>query len=151
MIKAIVLDSTPLGLLVRRRGFKAADACRDWLHKHLAARVRIYVPAIIVYELRRELLRIDSSASLQRLDRFLHADADRYLPLADEDLGLAASLWAEARKEGRVTADPQALDIDVILAAQSLTLGLPKDQFVVATANVAHISLFVPAKTWHEI
>jgi hypothetical protein len=65
--RSIVLDSTPLGLIVNRPGFKAADACRSWIKVHLEAGVRVYVPAIIVYELRRELLRIGSGNSLTLL------------------------------------------------------------------------------------
>jgi predicted nucleic acid-binding protein len=140
-----------LGLLVRRPGFKPADECRAWLKHHLEAGTRVHVPAIIAYELRRELLRIASTPSLQLLERFLGAESDRYLILADAHLTHAAELWAAARKQGQPTADALALDIDVILAAQSLSLGLASDQFVVATANVRHLSLFVPAKVWHEI
>ena len=43
------------------------------------------------------------------------------------------------------------LDIDVILAAQALSLGLPADEFVVATSNVEHLAVMVPARNWREI
>jgi hypothetical protein len=48
-------------------------------------------------------------------------------------------------------ADPHALDIDVILAAQVLNAGLPISDFVVATSNVKHLSEFVPSKEWNGI
>jgi len=38
------------------------------------------------------------------------------------------------------------LDSDVILAAQALT-----ENGIVATENVAHLSLFVEAKDWRDI
>jgi hypothetical protein len=66
-------------------------------------------------------------------------------------MDLAAELWAKARQRGVPTADPSALDIDVILSAQLLTAGLPSHQFVVATSNVSHLTLFVPAEQWEHI
>lgn len=71
--------------------------------------------------------------------------------LTDDDLLRAAELWALARKQGRPTADRFALDIDVILAAQALSLKLPDDQFVVATENVGHLGQFVPARDWRSV
>ena len=58
----------------------------------------------------------------------------------------AAELWAEARRRGRPTADPQALDCDVILAAQALAMDA-----TVVTDNVGHLALFVEAKSWRDI
>ena len=58
----------------------------------------------------------------------------------------AAELWAQARQQGYPTADPQALDGDVILAAQALTL-----HGIVATDNVGHLARFVDARPWQEI
>ena len=82
------------------------------------------VPAIVYYELRRELLRARKSFGIARLDAFVAATPGRYLPLSDEALRLAADLWAKSRQEGRPTADPKDLDIDVIIAAQALCFGL---------------------------
>lgn len=58
----------------------------------------------------------------------------------------AADLWAQARRNGLPTADPKALDCDVILAAQALAVN-----GMVATENVGHLSRFVNAKSWREI
>ena len=58
----------------------------------------------------------------------------------------AAELWAQARNSGLPTADPKALDCDVILAAQALE----KDG-IVATENVGHLSRFVDARDWRDL
>ena len=64
---------------------------------------------------------------------------------------LAAQLWADARRRGTPTAHPHALDVDVILAAQVLSLGLKPSDFVVATTNMTHLAQFVPAELWSSI
>ena len=50
-----------------------------------------------------------------------------------------------------MTAHPKAIDADVILCAQALTLGLPRTAFVMATVNVSHLSHFVSAQEWQQI
>ena len=42
----------------------------------------------------------------------------------------------------------QALDIDVILAAQVRNLRIPKPQIVVATSDSKHLSQFVASEQW---
>jgi predicted nucleic acid-binding protein len=112
---------------------------------------RFIVPAIVAYELRRELLRLDHRASIVLLNQFIAAEADRYLPLTESDLEKAAELWAGLRRRGRALADPHALDIDVILAAQSLSLKLTEGELLVATTNPSHVDQLVPAKNWQQI
>ncbi len=46
---------------------------------------------------------------------------------------------------------PKALDGDVILAAQALTMNLPAEEMVVATTNVGLLARLVPAKLWQEV
>jgi len=60
----------------------------------------------------------------------------------------AAELWALARGSGQPTASDHALDGDVILAAQALSLNTP---VVVATGNPSHLTRFVPAELWSNI
>lgn len=43
------------------------------------------------------------------------------------------------------------LDIDVVLAAQALTLGVPFSDLIMATGSVSHIPRFAPADLWNNI
>lgn len=51
-----------------------------------------------------------------------------------------------ARRTGRPTAHPHALDIDIIIAAQAEMLAAS-----VATENTRHLALFVNAGSWREM
>jgi len=63
----------------------------------------------------------------------------------------AAQLWATARNTGNQTAEDTALDGDMIVCAQALSLGLPASDYVVATTNTKHLSVFVHAAAWRTI
>ena len=146
-----MLDSGILSLAAQRPGVSEADACRGWIAECLRARDRILVPAIANYEVRRELVRAGKTAGIARLDAFIDAEPDRYIVLTDAALRLAAQLWAKARQQGSPTADQKALDGDVILAAQVLTLSAASGTTIVATTNLRHLSLFVNAQKWPDI
>ena len=104
-------------------------------------------PAIVYYELKRELLRANKKFGVGRLDTFINIQPGRYVTLSDEALRLAAELWAHSRREGRPTADGKALDIDVLFA-QALSFNA---EVTIATTNPKHLSQFVSAKHWNEI
>jgi predicted nucleic acid-binding protein len=148
---AIVLDSTPLGLLTQKPNAARADECRDWAASKTSQGLRIVVPEVVDYELRRELLRSRRMDSIHRLDQLLSSPVVTYMPITTDAMRLAADLWARARQQGVPTADPHALDVDVILSAQVLSAGLKPADFVVATSNTVHLSRFVPAQTWFTI
>jgi hypothetical protein len=117
----------------------------------IAAVNRVLAPAIAYYEALRELERLGATGQIGRLRAFCHAVPDRYLPLTNADLDLAAKLWAQARNAGTPTAGVEALDGDVILAAQALGLGVSASQLVIATTNAGHLSQFVTAELWTNI
>ena len=100
----------------------------------------IYIPEVIDYELLRELLRAKKYIGVSNLDT-LETTA-RFLPISSVAMLLAADLWAASRQSGFSTGDPQNLDVDIILAAQALTLGIPSSTLIVATSNVNHLSQF---------
>lgn len=147
MKPVVLLDSGPLGLLCHSRRSPVTAACEQWLATLLAAGRRILVPEIIDYELRRELFRVRRWAAVTRLDAL--AQTAEYLPLTTAAMRRAAELWAQARQGGQPTAGDNTIDIDMILAAQALTLGTP--DVVIATTNVGHLSRFVPAELWQAI
>jgi len=68
----------------------------------------------------------------------------------DEALRLAANLWAKSRQGGHPIADPQALDIDVIIAAQALSSGFTPNDITIVTSNPRHLSPFITAKSWNQ-
>ena len=142
----IVLNSGPLSLLSHPRAKPPVVACRQWADSLLAAGRRVIVPEITDHEVRRELIRAGRSRSVRALDSI--AAQFEYLPLTTTMMRRAAELWAHARSQGRPTAPDPALDGDVILAAQALSLGVP---VIVATGNPAHLSRFVPADVWQNI
>ncbi len=147
MIRTIVLDAGPLWMLAHRGGVAAVDACKQWLEERLGAGDRAVVPEVADYEVRRELLRSRSAASIERLDRLV--ELAEYVPLTTSAMRLAARIWADARQRGRPTADRKALDVDAILAAQAIML--EDEGYVIATTNVAHLDRFAHAALWNEI
>ena len=67
-MRLVFLDTGPLGVLTNPKGTPEALACQQWVRDLLAAKVRVVVPAIADYELRRELIRAGKIAGLRRLD-----------------------------------------------------------------------------------
>ena len=150
MSGTVVLDSSPLGLITQQSGKSPeADACQEWLRDLGAHGWAVYLPEIIDYEVRRELTRAKKYSSIVRLDRLI-AQVN-YIPITTAAMRRAADLWAQARQSGQSNADPKALDGDVIMAAQALTLTPAPAGLVVATSNVVHISRYLPALEWTAI
>lgn len=145
----IILDSYPLSLASAPVRNPEAVALTDWIEDCLTAGHEICIPEVIDYELRRELLRAGKTSSVRKLDglkAILH-----FLPISSPAMLLAADLWSQSRQSGLPTGDPKKLDIDVILAAQALTLGVANSDLVIATSNVSHIARFVSADLWSNI
>jgi predicted nucleic acid-binding protein len=147
VIGTIVLDSGPLGFVTHPKPEAENLACALWLEERLEEGCRIVIPAIVDYEVRRELVRAQKTASIRRLDAF--CASHYFLSITDAQLRRAAELWAQIRQQGRPTAPDPAIDGDVILAVQ--TLSLKDTSVVVATTNPAHLSLFVTADHWRNI
>ena len=147
MTRLVLLDAGPLGLLTRSARVPEAAACYAWLRAQLASGHRIHLPEIANYEVRRELLRLNAHAALRRLDA-LHFETI-YLPLTTPVMLRAAELWAAMRQPP--TADPQALDGDVILAAQALMPGSSAIRLSLQSRMSVIWPDLVPAARWQDI
>lgn len=147
----VALDASPLSLLTHRKGVQEAEACRAWAISLVSAGAKIVIPAIADYEVRREMIRAGKTSSIKRLDELRGGAGVRYLPMTDQALGRAASLWAGVRNAGLPTASPAELDCDVILVAILQTSDLAQDEVIIATSNVGHLTRFAKAERWHAI
>jgi predicted nucleic acid-binding protein len=149
MTQIVLLDSTPVGLITNPKATPLAVECQQWLQTLLDRGYSVVLPEIIDYEVRRELLRVNRSNSIRRLD--LLKSEIIYLPITTEVMLKAAQMWAQVRQQGKPTADNKALDGDVILAAQAILIGSDEHRSIVATSNPKHLSLFVDARDWQDI
>jgi predicted nucleic acid-binding protein len=144
MLEIVLLDSGPLGFLSHPRpGLEILD----WLADLVESRVRVLVPEIADYEVRRELIRIGSVRGIERLEHLKLTLG--YVPITTPTMLQAARFWAQARNQGKPTAGSSSLDADVVLAAQAASF-LPRN-VVIATTNPKHLTRFVPAQTWQGI
>ena len=145
----VLLDSGPLGLLTNPKASPNSQECQRWVLSLQLKGYKIILPEIADYEVRRELIRVNKLAGIRRLNEF--KVTLEYLPLTTAMMLQAAEFWAEARRRGIPTADPKALDGDVILAAQATIIKADGDMVVIATTNVGHLSRFVEAHEWRDI
>ena len=148
----VVLDTNILGAIVNPKPKSpSVKAVILWAAQMRQAGNTFAIPAIAVYELRRELIRAGATESQSKLDTFIAATTNIYLPLTDTALYRAAHLWATVRNAGQTTANDAALDGDVILMAQVLEANYPTPGYVVATDNLKHFAGFVVADNWQNI
>jgi predicted nucleic acid-binding protein len=136
-------------MVTNPRATPLALECQLWLDSLEPKGYKVMLPEIADYEVRRELLRSGKVARIRRLDQLKAAIT--YCPITTEVMLKAAELWAEARRRGRATADPKALDGDVILAAQAALVADEGNEVIIATTNVGHLSQFVDAREWRLI
>ena len=151
----IFIDTGVLGLLANPNKKGQAADCEQWLLGLLSKGVSVLTSDICDYEVRRNLilesLRKPNVNGIDSLDEL--KDLITFLPISNEVMLEAASLWAEARIQGVPTADNKSLDADIIICAQYKLLEqeYPGRYIVIATTNVKHISRFAEAKKWQEI
>jgi predicted nucleic acid-binding protein len=150
MSRIVLLDSGPLGIVINPKADSPlSQEGKVWLEYLPQKGYIVMLPEIADYEVRRELIRKGITAAIRRLDQL--KSQIPYRPLTTEVMLLAAQLWADARKRGKPTADPHALDGDVILAAQAMLEVNAGNEVVIATTNVGHLSQFVDAREWRLI
>ena len=147
MSQVVLLDAGPIGLITNSKLSPASIACTHWLQTLITSDVRVVVPEIADYEVRRELLRANKARGIRRLDELVNLV--EYLPITTAAIRQAAIFWALARQQGQPTAGDKTIDGDMILAAQAVTLSASDS--IIATTNVGHLSRFVQADLWQNI
>jgi predicted nucleic acid-binding protein len=149
MSDILLLDTGILGLITTPNATPEGAACNALLQGKIKGGVRILVPEICDYELRRGLLRVGKTNNLAKLDALKAlVGLD---PITREVMLQAAVFWAEARNKGFGMADDKALDGDIILCAQAEMLTRQRHRVVTATTNVKHLSRFTDARLWVDI
>jgi toxin FitB len=143
MQTAVVVDSGVLGALSHPKTQAVAGA---WAHKLAQGGNLLFIPEIADYEVRRELIRLQKSRSIRRLDYLISLYG--FIAIDTDTMPLAAEFWAQAHRGGYPTADDKALDGDVILAAQARLLERANFEVMVATTNRGHLQRFVAAQFW---
>ena len=151
MSRVVFLDAGPIGLVTNPKLSPESTLCTRWLQTLITSNIRVIIPEIADYEVRRELVRAKKVNSIKMLDQLIRNPLIKYLPITTSAMQLAAELWAQARNRGMTTAHPMSLDGDVILAAQVLSAGYSPADFVIATSNVTHLSQFAPSALWDSI
>lgn len=148
----LILDTFPTSSVAKRPGKQPtlSDRCHEWIDDCENAGHTVLVPAIAYYEALREFEQRRATGQIARLKVFC-LPPTRFIPLTTAHLEMAAQMWGQARRAGLPTASEHALDGDVILAAQALSLGLSASDYLVATTNPGHLSRFVPADLWTNI
>lgn len=115
-------------------------------------KLRIYVPEIIDYELRRKLLHLGyrqrqtrkwAREALFGLDKWVSIG---YIPLTTKALRLAADIWAQTRASGQLRGPEDRLDVDVILAAQARQAG-----GYILTTNEKHFRSIADVFDWKAV
>ena len=149
MSRIIILDSGPLAMVTNPQAKPPYLECQLWLDSLLQNGEMVILPEIADYEVRRELIRAGKERGIRKLDLFKNVLT--YRPLTTEVMLLAAQLWADSSRRGRPTAEPNALDGDVILAAQAILEASEGNEVLIATTNVGHLSQFVDAREWRLI
>jgi len=133
-----MLDAGPLGRVCHPRRFEEA---KRWVDRELAGGSEVYVPEVVDYELRRELLRLGAVASLRHLDALTSRAV--YLPLDTATMRSAARLWADLWGAGQPIGSADGLGADAILAAQAI-----KVDATVVTTNAKHLGRMVRVLEW---
>lgn len=110
MKKLIILDTGVLGMVTNpKSSSKICEEGKKWLDNLPLKGYQIAIPEIADYELRRELIRANKKAGIQRLDQL--KSVLTYLPITTESMLLAAQFWAEIRQKGKPTAAPIPLTV----------------------------------------
>ena len=148
-MRLVFLDSGPLGMLSHPHGNPLVLRCQQWALDLIAAGVRVVVPEIADYEVRRKLLHLGATVGACPAGPaqvgFDYApitdgrDAPGGRALGRREAGRAADVIPGCTGRGLHPGRPGVLAAD------------PGDVVTVATDNVGHLGRFVDARPWDQI
>lgn len=150
MSRIVLLDTGPLGYIVHPNDTGDLGRCKQWLEQLQTANVMVKVPQIADYELRRELIRMPSPASIALLNKLIKATGG-LVRISIGTMQRAAQLWAQSRNVHRPNSGDEALDGDMILCAHALLLTEKRNVVEIATTNVKDLKDYTTAKLWSDI
>ena len=141
MWPCVFVDACTLGVLCN----PGDTACKNWAINLRRRGKQVRIPEIADYEVRRDLLRANSTKGIEKLDEML--SLYDLVPLCTESMQMAARFWADVRTVlGRGGCDDKRLDGDVILCAQAVVFARTEGTTVeIATDNVRHFQALVTA------
>ncbi len=156
----VILDSNILGLIIaplstnfeKEEGkYKQARECIYWFQNLLSRGAYVTVPDICDYEIRRELIRINSFESLDNLKGL--RNVINFQELTFNVLTEAAEIWAIARNSNQPNKSIQNIDVDCIIAAhwRLLKNEYPGREVIVATENIKDFQSFSDCSSWKNI
>ena len=131
------------------------DAWLDYAQR--AVEIEIIVSAVADYELRRGYLseinrKEDERKALERLDHYCALLGVQQV--SAKNFRDDATMWADARRKGKLTASDRDVDWDILIAAQAKEMSEQADgmRVVVVTDNAKHLLAHgAEAKDWHEL
>ena len=100
MNRVVLLDTGIIGLITNPKRSPESLACNFWLQTLIKAGIRVILPEIADYEVRRELLRANKIKGIKRLDEL--ANLIEYLAITTDAMRKAALFWAQARQQGQI-------------------------------------------------
>lgn len=142
----VILDAGPLGIISNPKATPENNHGKALLRAWLSCGARVVVPHVADYEVRRERRRLNNRTGLARLDAMRAGLL--FWPITPNAMERAASLWAQARQQGKPAASNLALDADMMLLAQAEEI---RAVAVVATGNVRHLAPFFNAQQWQDV
>lgn len=146
-----MLDSHPLSLVSHPSSKAEALNCKSRVKQLINHKVFVVTPEIIDYELRRVLIYANKIEGIENLDKLANMGIV-YAPITTAVMRKASELWGWARKTGQQTANTDKIDVDVILAAQSIVLSQETGEYsIIVTSNVSDLQRYTDARRWEDI
>jgi hypothetical protein len=146
MSRVVLLDAGPLGMYTNPKATPKNQLCRQRVDDLIRAGAQVKAPRIAVYETRRKLVHLQyrqpAAKILARFDQAVLVLG--VVPMTDAVMHRASEIWGKVRHRGWITAPPEALDGDVIVAAMAELEVENGYQVEIATTNSSDLGQVFP-------